>query len=178
MTGRRPRDIHRFSPAPPGLFPEPPAKLANAPPPLFFARRGVRLRFLPPRNEPEGMERREAQPSADALDKPARPCANLPGGAAPGLPGARLAALHRGDLGLRDRVFRDSDGRLSTGPIAELSPRSSCPVQPIEGRPLIVGADGDPRPPGSGVTSPARRRRTPLRRPSVPRRRPRRARRH
>ena len=59
---------------------------------------------------------------------------------------ARLPALHRGVLWPRDRASGDSDGRLA-GPIAGLSPRSSCPVQPIEGQPPIVGADGDPRPP-------------------------------
>ena len=31
--------------------------------------------------------------------------------------------------------FRDSDGRLFASPIAGLSPRSSCPVQPLRGSP-------------------------------------------
>jgi len=73
----------------------------------------------------------------------------------------RLAALHRGDFGLRDRGFRDSDGRLFTGPITRVSPRSSCPVQPIEGRPLLVGADGDPAPPEPVLARHSRGRRRP-----------------
>ena len=38
-----------------------------------------------------------------------------------------------------------------------------APNQPTEGQPLLVGTDGDPWPPGGGVTSPARGRRIPPR---------------
>jgi hypothetical protein len=41
-------------------------------------------------------------------------------------------------------------------PSAGISPRSPCHVQPTEGRPLVVGADGDPRRPGTRVRDTSR----------------------
>ena len=46
---------------------------------------------------------------------------------------------------------------------AGFRPPSSAPRPATEGQSLVVGTDGDPRPPGSGVTSPARGRRIPPR---------------
>ena len=83
-------------------------------------------------------ERREAQHLVSA------PC-----GAARALrQRARLPALHRGDFGLRDRT---SGTRTASSSPARS--RGFRPVRPVPSSPCgqspVVGADGDPRPPGS-----------------------------
>ena len=123
------------------------AVLANAPPPPFSG--AGRAFNRAPRCE--GAKRRQALVRNAAPRGP--PC----GRACPSSGRDRRPMTRTGTpLGASPRrfwasgpCFRDSDGWLFASPIAELSPRSSCPVQPWNGRLPVVGADGDPRPPGS-----------------------------
>ena len=72
----------------------------------------------------------------------------------------------------RGRNFRAWTGGLRPPRSGQLSPPFIRAASSHQRQSLIVGTDGDPRPPGSGVTSPARRRRTWLHLQDVPRRRP------
>jgi hypothetical protein len=121
--------------------------------PSAFALR-LRRTFLCPSGEPEGMERRAAQPSVLTPCGVGVPCdrhalATRRSTATISVPGAVTSGRGRGPPGPPIRAA-----------FAALRP---CRVQPTEERSPIVGTDGDPRPPGSGVTSPARRRRIPSR---------------
>ena len=66
---------------------------------------------------------------------------------APSAEARRLSALHRGDFGPRDRASgtrtADSSPALSRG----FRPARPVPSSPC-GQPPVVGADGDPTPPG------------------------------
>jgi hypothetical protein len=120
------------------------ARAANATPPALFERRRVRLHseWLPMR----GAERREAHLGNRRTLR--RGCA-LGEGRSPF--GAPLAAIfHLGTVASATRA--DFFGAPSAG----ISPRSPCHVQPTEGRPLVVGADGDPRRPGRCVRDTSR----------------------
>jgi hypothetical protein len=133
---------------------------ANASPPLLFEGRGVRPDFVPAFAS-EGMERREAHPNRE------------PPAPAGGRGQRRLKADGRGCCehphASRRSISGDFSpwnrasgvGRRSSGPPdpAGFRQPSSGPVQPTEGRPLVIGADGEPGRPGRGGASPARRRR-------------------
>jgi len=128
--------------------------------PYSLRRRVRRLPLPSPSTNAEGMERREAHPFNSRLAA----CASL-------AKDARPAALHRG-FSVPGAALPGADGRAPPSPIraafAALHPRR---VQPSK----AVPHSGDGRRPeasGSGVTSPARRRRTWLHLQDVPRRRP------
>jgi hypothetical protein len=140
-----------------------PIRMSNsqASSPVFFAAPGTPSSLPPspygfgglsslPSGEPEGMERRAAQPSVQRLAASAclaiGTLATRRSIAAISVPGAVTSGRGRGPPGPPIRAA-----------FAALRPRR---VQPTEERSPIVGTDGDPRPPGSGVTSPARRRRS------------------
>ena len=103
--------------------------------------------FLPP----EGAERRKAPllsfgPSGRRVPRRTR----------------RLPALHRGDFGPRDRSFRGRTAEPSLALIPEaFASVHPARVQPTEGRPHVVGADGDPGPPGDALARHIRGRRRP-----------------
>ena len=119
------------------------SKKANAPPPLLFARRGVRLHCSPPsrgklslRAKPEGVKRRQA------LVRIAAPVARLAVGPVPeasGTPahdaGRRAFRRFTAAFCVLGAVLPGSDGGLFARPIPRLSPRSSFPRPAIEGSP-------------------------------------------
>ena len=136
--------------------------------PVLFERRRVRRnlsRLAPGTSFAPGHCRGDGAPSGATISP-------TPGGV-----GALCEA--RSPLGAPSRLFcpRGRNFRARTGP--EPGPRSGQLSPPFVraasspcGQSLLVGTDGGPGPPGSGVTSPARRRRTWLRRRNVSRRRP------
>jgi len=69
----------------------------------------------------------------------------------------RLSALTRDDFSPRDRASGCPTGACGSLHPAGFRPPSSAPRPAIQGRPLVVGPDGYPGPPGGGITSPARR---------------------
>ena len=123
-----------------------------------FALAGFGGQALAPRHETEGVARRPAQPSL---------CARTVSDA------RRLSARHWRLFCPRDRSFRARTGGLRPPRSGRLSPAFVCAAFSPCGQPHVVGADGYPRPPGGGVTSPARRRRIPSRCQNVSLQRPR-----
>ena len=71
---------------------------------------------------------------------------------------ARHSALHGGDFCPRGRNFRARTGGLRPPRSGQLSPPFVRAASSHQRQSPIVGTDGDPGPPGDGVTSPARRR--------------------
>jgi len=114
-----------------------------------FALAGFGGQALAPRQKPEGVARRPAQPSLM--------CAHRCRRAAPF--GAPWRLFCPRDRSFRART-RAAFGSTRSG---RLSPAFVRAASSPFGQSLIVGTDGDPRPPGDGVTSPARRRRIPSR---------------
>ena len=118
-------------------------RVANAAPPGFFEKApgSPSFRWLP--HEGSGAPRGAGN------------CRTLRGGCALGEGrspfGAPLAAI------FHLRTVASATGADFFGaPSAGISPRSPCHVQPIERRPLVVGADGDPRRPGTRVRDTSR----------------------
>ena len=129
--------------------------------PYSLRRRVRRLPLPSPSTNAEGMERRKAHPFNSRLAA----CASL-------AKDARPAALHRGDFCPRDHASAGGRAGIPRSRSGQLSPPFIRAASSHQRQPLIVGTDSDPRPPGSGVTSPARRRRTWLHLQDVPRRHP------
>jgi len=171
----------------------PPHRLFCAPASSPVARAALRFNFQTARlrcasarqakrHRPYSLRPRVGRLPARCAGPSSYPSKNRGGGAPSGAPVFGLAALHcreRGRLSALHSGFSvpgavtSGRGRGPAGPpirqaFARLRPRR---VQPVKAaprsrggrRPLVVGADGGPRPPGSGVTSPARRRRIPPR---------------
>jgi len=112
-----------------------------------FSRLAPGIACVPLQNR--GMERREAHPFNSRLAA----CASL-------AKDARPVALHRGDFCPRGRNFRARTGGLRPPRSGQLSPPFVRAASSHSRQSPLVGTDGDPGPPGDGVTSPARRRRT------------------
>jgi hypothetical protein len=72
---------------------------------------------------------------------------------------ARLSALHRGDFCPRGRTSGRGRAGMPRPLSGQLSPPFIRAASSHSRQSPIVGTDGDPGPPGSGVTSPARGRR-------------------
>jgi hypothetical protein len=112
-------------------------------PAIFFFRcpRVAGSDFLPLQKNARGTERRKAHLSLRRVAGTRRV-----------LGAPRLAALHRGDFWLQDRDFRDSGGLFRSLWRGRFFPRALSRPAP-DGRPLVVGADGDPKPPGTAVAN-------------------------
>src|SRR6476620_3613500 len=119
-------------------------RVANAAPPGFFEKApgSPSFRWLPldeGSGAPRGAETAAPCGAACALGEGRSPF------------GAPLAAIFY----LRT-VASATRADFFGAPSAGISPRSPCHVQPTEGRPLVVGADGDPRRPGPCVRDTSR----------------------
>ena len=107
---------------------------------------------VPPREKCEGVEHRKAPPLC--------PCRDMPATGAPSF--ERRVAFRRSTRGI------SVPGAVLPGVGQGISPfcrpafakPSSTPASSHSRQPVIVPADGDPRPPGAGVTRPGSRRRT------------------
>src|SRR6185437_11176003 len=127
------------------------------------------------------------RPRGASADKPLAPATGARGGGAPEgattslrlpagaleLGARRLPALHRG-FSVPGAVLPDADpGGFRLTRSGRLSPAFVRAASSHQRQSLVVGTDGDPRPPGSGGTFvPARRRRALLHLRNVSRRRP------
>ena len=122
----------------------------------------LRRALLSPLGQAEGMERRDGASIQSALGEARARLARR----------ARPAALHRGDFCPRGRASGRGGAGVPRPLSGQLSPPFIRAASSHSRQSPIVGTDGDPRPPGSGVTSPARRRRIRLHHRDVSRRRP------
>ena len=127
-------------------FQKPGCVLANAAPPRFEAR--GRLQFYCSSRWGGGA------PSSALFSSP-RLAAR-----ASGTPDARHPALHRGDFGPRDRASGTRTAGSSPAPARSFRPARPVPSSPC-GQPPVVGADGDPTPPGTVLARHGRGRRLP-----------------
>ena len=114
----------------------------------------------------EGVARREAQP-VHSVPRPHRTRAPLGAPQRLFCPRVRVSGFMRRFLFGHPSAASTADTLF--GPPETIGP---FPVQRAPRGVTVVSPDRVPRPPGSGVTSPARRRRIPLRLQDVPRRRP------
>ena len=131
--------------------------------PVFFAAPGRPSSFLRPGKMPREWSAERRTSLSVAASSVARMRAPL---GAPPRQACAVWAYLCGVLEVPGTVASGrGPGRLLARPDpAGFRPPSSAPRPAHEGQPLVVGADGDPGPPGCGVTSPARGRHTNRRR--------------
>ena len=123
---------------------------ANAPPPLFFDRRGGRRYFLTPGNRAPG----ESSPAKVPRGRSAARRNRILSFRVPAKERGRLSALRRG-FASRHLAETQTPGPRFSGTKLAASPSQRAPRGGV-----LVPLGRDPGPPGGGVTNPARGRRT------------------
>jgi hypothetical protein len=137
-----------------------PLRARQASSPLFFvAARGGRSSSSPLQHE--GMERREALPNRPRLGRRERPRRRTRAPRRSTQTSLRSLGFFAGDFCPRDRASGRRRRALHPPDPGGFRRPSSPRTYSHRRQPVLVPADGDPRPPECGVTNPARGRRIP-----------------